>query len=441
MSLRPELRDRALDRAAAVLEPIARSSRLLESIAWPRKVERAFFAADAERLPEPEYEVDADRARDNLAALARLEDELEGDHPVLAWLRALCRSYGDANRMILGVGTRTFHELSLTLYGGARSTALDADTTNLDFAEHIATRLALPSALPPERPLSSDEFVDAIEARLRARRPKIPIEIARDPDLSAKAICGMTRLRVREGATFTAAEADSLFFHEIETHALTAQNGAAQRRLGFLRGGGPRTTRTQEGLAVFAELYGHALSTGRLLRLVERVRLVDMAEGGASFLDLYRHLVSHGAEPHDAYLDAQRVCRGGLVEGGAPFTKDASYLSGLMDVYNFLRVALRAGARDVAEVLVSGRIALEDVEPLLLLREEGVLDPPALVPRWLERWDGLLAYFAFTSFLNEVDLEPVEARHPLLVERARAREVARASTPAAPLASRRAKRG
>ena len=122
----------------------------------------------------------------------------------------------------------------------------------------------------------------------------------RDADLSAKVICGMTRLRVREGATFTAAEADSLFFHEIETHALTAQNGAAQKRLAFLRGGGPRTTRTQEGLAVFAELYGHALSTGRLLRLVDRVRLVDMAEQGASFVDLYRHLVARGAGPHDA---------------------------------------------------------------------------------------------------------------------------------------------
>ena len=62
---------------------------------------------------------------------------------------------------------------------------------------------------------------------------------------------------------------------------------------------------------------------------------------------------------------------------------------------------------------MSGRIALEDVEALMILRAEGVLSPPRFVPRWLARWDGLLAYFSFTSFLNEVDLEPVEARHPL----------------------------
>jgi uncharacterized protein (TIGR02421 family) len=413
------LRDRALERAAEALEPVARSSRVLEAIAWPRRVERAFFAAGAERLPEPEYAVDRGAAVGNLAALRSIERELEGDDPVLAWLRALVASYADANRMILAAGTREFHELSRAIYGGARSTALDADTTNLDFAVHVGARLGV--ATDPDEgaePLDTDGFVRELERRIARRRPHLPMEIVRDADLSAKVICGRTRIRVREGAAFDMAEAEALYDHEIETHALTAQNGEAQPRLPFLRAGGPRTTRAQEGLAVFAELYAHALSTSRLRRLVERVKMVAMAEDGASFVDLYRHLVSLGAAPHDAYLDAQRICRGGLVEGGAPFTKDASYLSGLMDVYNFLRVALHAGARGVAEVLVSGRIALEDVEPLMILRAEGVLAPPRFVPRWLARWDGLLAYFSFTSFLNEVDLEPVEARHRALVARA-----------------------
>jgi uncharacterized protein (TIGR02421 family) len=419
--MRPEDRDRALDRAAAVLDSVSRSSRLLESIAWPGAVEHAFFAAGAQKLPEPTYAIDREAALANIEALAALESELAGEHPLLVWLRALARSYGDANRMLLAVGSRDFYELSLRVYGGARTTALDADTTNLDFAEHVGDRLrkVTHAAAEPERTLTAEEFLLEIEGRLARRRRKMDIKLERDPDLSAKVICGMTRLRVRDGASFTAAEARSLYNHEIETHALTAQNGAGQRRIPFLRGGGPRTTRTQEGLAVFSELYAHALSTERLARLVERVRLVDKAEQGASFLDLYRYLLEAGATERDAYLDAQRICRGGVVAGGAPFTKDASYLSGLIDVYNFLRVVLRAGARDVAEVLVSGRIALDDVEPLLLLRTEGVLEPPRLLPRWLARWDGLVAYFAFASFLNEVDLEPVEARHRELLARTR----------------------
>jgi uncharacterized protein (TIGR02421 family) len=419
MKMRPELRDRALARAAEVLEPVARSSRVLESIAWPRSVERAFFAAGAAKLPAPVYTLDRAAAEENIAALGALAEEVAGDHPMLDWLRALVGSYIDANRMILAVGTREFYTLAHGIYGGARTTALDSDTTNLDFAEHVSKRLGLPGdADEGARPVDTAGFVHEIERRLARRRPPLPMEIVRDADLSAKVICGMTRLRVREGATFDLAEAESLYVHEIETHALTAQNGDAQKALPFLRAGGPRTTRAQEGLAVFSELYAHALSTDRLRRLVDRVRMVAMAEEGASFLDLYRYLLDRGAASHDAYLDAQRICRGGMVEGGAPFTKDASYLSGLMDVYNFLRVALRSGAHAVAEVLVSGRIALEDIEALMWLRSEGVLHKPLFVPRWLAHWDGLLAYFSFTSFLNEVDLEPVEERHRALLRRA-----------------------
>jgi uncharacterized protein (TIGR02421 family) len=443
--MRPELRDRALARAAEVLEKVSRSSRVLESIAWPRSVERAFFDANACELPVPSYTLDRDAAEANIAALGVLEKELAGDHPLLTWLRSLCGSYLDANRMILAVGTRAFYTLAQSIYGGARSTALDSDTTNLDFAEHVGQRLGsaaktehAAASLEDGRPdvlpcylhgsLDTEGFIAEIERRLARRHPPVRMEIVRDPDLSAKVICGMTRLRVRDGASFAHAEAESLYVHEIETHALTAQNGAAQPALSFLRGGGPRTTRAQEGLAVFSELYAHALSTDRLRRLVDRVRMVAMAEDGASFLELYRYLIDRGDEPHDAYLDAQRICRGGLVEGGAPFTKDASYLSGLMDVYNFLRVAIHDGGRDVAEVLVSGRIALEDVEALMWLRAEGVLARPELIPRWLAHWDGLLAYFAFTSFLNEVDLEPVERRHRAILRRA----IAIAPAPDAP---------
>src|SRR5262249_44709502 len=106
MNMRPELRDRALARAAEVLEPVARSSRVLESIAWPRSVEHAFFDAHAEKLPHPAYDLDRARARRNVEDLTALSREMAGDHPMLDWLRALCGSYLDANRMILAVGTR-----------------------------------------------------------------------------------------------------------------------------------------------------------------------------------------------------------------------------------------------------------------------------------------------------------------------------------------------
>jgi hypothetical protein len=418
--MRAEPRDALLSRADQVFGAASAEVRLLDAIAWPRSVEHAFFESGATRLPAPALVVDRVRVEASLATLRAFELELQGDHPMLDWLRALCRSHADAHGLVLAIGTPRFYELSLGLYGGARTTALDGDTTNLDLAQHILARLDGAVAHAPAARLDTDAFVALIERKLARRTRPIELAIVRDPELHAKVICGTRRLRVREGAQFSRDEAEGLYEHEVETHALTAQNGDAQKRLRFLRSGGPRATRTQEGLAVFGELYSHSLSSPRLSRLATRVLMVGMAEDGASFLDVYRHLLAEGAEPHDAYLDVQRVFRGGNVAGGAPFTKDACYLAGLVDVYNFLRVAVRAGARQIAEVLVSGRLALGDLDALLWLRAQGVLTAPRLVPRWLDKWDTLLSYFAFTSFLNEVDLPPVVARHRALLERASA---------------------
>ena len=151
-----------------------------------------------------------------------------------------------------------------------------------------------------------------------------------------------------------------------------------------------------------------------------------MAEQGASFLDLYRHLRERGAERREAYLDAQRICRGGLPEGGAPFTKDATYLAGLLEVYAFLSAVIRGGFRDEVELVVSGRIALDDIAVLAELREAGVLERPRYLPGWLIEWQTLLPYFAFTSFMDGIDLGPVERHFSALIR------VAEAARPAAP---------
>jgi hypothetical protein len=113
----------------------------------------------------------------------------------------------------------------------------------------------------------------------------------------------------------------------------------------------------------------------------------------------------------DAYLDTARIFRGGLVDGGAPFTKDACYLAGLVEVHTFLAAFIRAGFRDECEMLVSGRFALEDMGALIELRSMGILSRPKWRPRWLRQWDTLLPHFAFTSFLDGIDLGPVEERY------------------------------
>lgn len=391
---------------------------VLETIAWPREVEERFFAGGESHVPDVVYEVDRHAVKERLVHLDAFERELGGDDALTRLLRSSIDSYRLSNRMILNAGTKAFYPLSREAYGGARTTALDDDTTNLDFAEHLATRLGDGSDDGREpRKMSAAEFADDLRARVERHHHGLEVDIKLVGDVSAKAIAGVKRLKVRTDATFEPEEARSLFLHEVETHLLTAQNGAAQPHLPFLKSGGPKTTRTQEGLAVFSEFFSQALTRERMRRLVERVRLVGMAEDGASFVDLYRYLRDRGADRHAAFLDASRVCRGGVPAGGAPFTKDASYLSGFIEVYNFLRLAVSSRTKEVAEVLVSGRLALDDTEALLALREDGVLAPPTHRPTWLRHYGDVVTHFAFTSFLAEVDMAFVARKYPWLTGR------------------------
>ncbi len=385
---------------------------LLDCITWPRSVERAFFEGGARTMPEPAYEVDRDAVRERLTRLDVFERELVGDDALVRLLRSTVRSQRFGARMLLALGTRAFYDIAREVYGGAKSTWIDGDTTNLDFAEHLARRIGEGQVDAPREPvLDAKGLASHVAERLakRKRPPDLKIEIT--DEISAKAIAGRSRLRIRADATFDLEEARSLYLHEVETHVFTAQNGAAQPVLSFLHSGGPASTRLQEGLAVFVEFYSQSLTLARLRRLVDRVRLVAMAEDGATFLDLYRHLLGRGRTERAAYLDASRICRGGLCSGGAPFTKDAAYLAGFVEVYDFLRLAVSHDREDIPQILVSGRFSLDDVEALVALRSEGILDAPEYVPSWVRRWDDLLTHFAFTSFLTEIDLRFVADRY------------------------------
>ncbi len=397
-----------------------RRTRVLDAIAWPREVEDRFFAQGASALPEVTYDVDRDVMQSRVLELQGVIATIDGDDPVAAWARSNVGSTIDACRLVLAMGTTEFYRISREIYGGARTRFHGTGERNIDLAEHLLDRLRVHGwdeardAEPEE--LTDEDLAADLRARLARRFPSMKVEVSVDDDLTAKVIAGMSRVRIRRGATFLPWEAEGLWYHEVSTHALTAQNGALQPEVPFLRAGGPRTTRTQEGLAVFSELFHHTLATPRMERLAQRVKLVDMAESGADFLDLYRHLVAQGSDARDAYLDAQRICRGGRVEGGAPFTKDASYLAGLLDVQAFLSVVVRGGFRDELELLACGRIDLDDMHALALLRRAGVLRRPRYIPTWLKRWSTLVPEFAFRSFLTDLSLDPLREHYRSLIE-------------------------
>lgn len=417
------LRNLALHTEQA-LRGVRSKGSLLENLAWPREVEEEFFAHRGERLPKPKYAVPRHALARELTELEHARRGIPGAAPVPTFLRNVLGSMADRNRLLLAVGTKSFGDVSKSIYGGAKTPFYDTGLTNLDLAEHLLRRLAVHGYDAPRKgdlvELDAKGFAAFLEERIAKR--KLPIRVRIDGACSSKAIAGAHQVRIRPDATFTEWEAEGLYRHEVETHAFSALNASLQPFPALLRSGGPRSTPTQEGLAVFSELYHRALAVPRLRRLALRVRMVSMAEDGASFLDVYRFLVNEeGLTPKGAYLDTARIFRGGPPEGGGPFTKDAVYVAGLLHVYSFLQAFVREGFRDETEMLVAGRFALDDMAALIELRALGLLVGPRHRPRWLREWTTLLPYFAFTSFLDGIDLAPVARAHDAAIRVANAR--------------------
>lgn len=72
--------------------------------------------------------------------------------------------------------------------------------------------------------------------------------------------------------------------------------------------------------------------------------------------------------------------RGGVLAGGAPFTKDVVYLYGLLQVINAFRAIFAAGRADCLQLLFCGKLDLLDIPALGELAERGLVRAPRFVP-------------------------------------------------------------
>ena len=396
-----------LKEAGDVFKFTARRTKILATLAWGPEVAAEFFRKKESVLPVPTYAVDRKGLSDGMEALQRLRPKLLGEHPVLQWLSRMADSFANGILLLLELEKPAFYEISTQLYGNPGSRLFNLSNTNLELARAISLRVAAPGVNDIGESVigtSAEDFAALLEKRLAARDPILPVKVELTDQIVAKVVAGMNRVRIRRDARFSTLELDSLWNHEIESHCLTAQNGSLHGTCDFLVAGGPRVTMTQEGLAVFYEVYGHTMSQMRFITLCNRIEAVHLAAEGASFIDLYRWFKDHAETSQEAFYNAQRVFRGARLEGGGPFTKDVVYLAGLLGVYNFLRLAVKQQNRLLVESLVCGRMALEDVATIAWLRTHGILNPPRFIPDWLKNWEALLSSFSLAAVLGTVDL-------------------------------------
>ena len=171
-------------------------------------------------------------------------------------------------------------------------------------------------------------------------------------------------------------DAAQLLNHEAYIHVATSLNGKDQKDLPILAAGHPGTTRTQEGLAVFAEIISGTIELNRLQRLADRVFAIQMAVEGADFLQVYRYFLERTDNPDQSFESTRRVFRGGVITGGAPFTKDVVYLYGLLQIGAVIRAIFSVGRADCLLLLFCGKLDFADLPALAELASVGLCQLP-----------------------------------------------------------------
>ena len=168
-------------------------------------------------------------------------------------------------------------------------------------------------------------------------------------------------------------------------------------------------------LAVFAEFITGSIDIDRMHRLADRVLAIQMAIEGADFLEVYQYFLSRTGSEEQAFENTRRVFRGGVLTGGAPFTKDVAYLDGLLRVHNFLRAIVVGGRTDCLRLLFAGKLDIEDIPVLYELTQMGLCHAPKYLPPWAEDMRFLLCELTYSSFLGGVDLGQIETHYDALL--------------------------
>jgi uncharacterized protein (TIGR02421 family) len=413
-TLRPygEAEVERLGRAAGLLRTAERSVRVLRTIAWPAEIGARFLADGADRLPEVSY-VPLDPT-EVLAEVAAARALVDGSGAAHHWLRRVAASIEDGARMLAAVGTPRFFELSCRLYGRPTQKLADGSMCPLDLAIHLDEILdgfgegELVALTPPR--LDAEQVAVTVRKQCERHFGGLAPAVEVVDVLSANALAGARRIRLRRGASFTDRDVHQLIHHEAFVHAATTLNGLQQSRLPVLASGHPGTTRTQEGLAVFAEFISGSMDPDRLRRLADRTIAIEKAIDGADFVDVFRFFLQSSDNPSQSFENTRRVFRGGVLTGGAPFTKDGVYLEGLLRVHNFLRAVVQLGRTDCLHLLFCGKLDIEDLPALSTLAREGMVAYPRFVPPWAGDLRFLVSYLAYSGFLHRVDLSRIR-RH------------------------------
>lgn len=411
------------EKIAALSDKIVESQkpiRVLDAIKWDPSIETEFFRTNAKELPKVDaayyrqipLSFDPERKTQELSELKFLiEKTLGAQDDIGGLLLAMVEQYREVVVMLAARGTKAFYQSARILYGSPKDTFFNGKHSVMDQGKQLYEILSSLESkfLGREYPknLTSEDVVAELETRFSKSFLKDKIKVCLSDGIVSDAAAGSDVIKIRGGSKFSKKDIDIFEVHEGYVHVATTLNGKAQKVAKFLSKGSPRVSTTQEGLAILMEILTFSTYPLRARAINDRIIGIDKAEEGADFLEVYDFYLTEGYTAHESYRNSMRVFRGGVITGGAPFTKDISYCRGFIENYNFIRTAIRRGRPEIVPFLFAGKLSVDDIPLLYQKSLEGIVDAPKLLPAQFDDMNGLAVWMSFSNFLNTVDMDGV----------------------------------
>ena len=347
---------RAIDR---LLSQVDQDLLLLKYVKPQNLVEeRLRAAADAKYNPVFQYDgldVNLDETESRLLALS------PDDSPLGVLLRKKRRDLLQRISLLRARGdTRRFSDASAALFGLPTSILLTSAQSVL------RSQLASDLPSPPDDLLTAEQVVPLFE-EVFARYGLHDWQVSVRESVIARCTVGGKHVYLRKGSHFSKTFLPALIAHELETHALTAENGE-QQPFDLFRRGFANYLDTQEGLAIYNQ--NRFLPPHHEKRFGPARTILAVAYAlEHSFADTRAYLQEElGYGPEKALNKTIDVKRGlGQTAEAGAFTKGVVYFRGLRTVEHFL------GEGGDLRRLYIGKIALEDLD--LISKIPGIKDP------------------------------------------------------------------
>lgn len=395
--------------------------RILDAIKWPSTIEEQLKKSRYKEMPVLNKELyekqplgfDPQKKIDEFSMIiAEIKSELGDSDEVGKVMITNCEEYQIVVKMLISRGTKEFYDFSKILYGSPKETFRDDRTTINDLAHVMYGILSgmddeFLGPIYPED-ITAQKTVEILNKRFESFFIDNPVRAKLSDGIIADAAAGSDTVKIRDTAMFSQRDLSILEVHEGWVHVGTTMNGQNQHICKFLAKGPPRTAPTQEGLAILMEIFSFASYPKRARKINDRVLGIDKVEDGANLLELFEFYRTEGYSEEDCLSNVQRIFRGSVTEGGAPFTKDIVYIKGFIENYNFIRAAMKAGKPQYIPYLFLGKTHVSDIPLWYHKHQEGLIDPPKYLPPQFKDMNGVAVWMSFSNVFNMIDMKKVQ---------------------------------